>query len=114
MEFELNKSRETSDFNPPISVEGSWMIGLRSLEVYNFLFNINTTNIKFEFYTDTSDEFSFDEFKDKVEEILSISDITPSHLQHEIIGTRIIEAYNKLGFEKSSNDGNLILLMGYA
>ena len=89
------------------------MIGLRSLEVYNFLFIINTTNSKFELYTDTSDEFSFDEFKDRIEEILSISDITPSHLQHEIIGPRIIEAYKKVKFERLSNDGNLILLLGY-
>ena len=31
--------------------------------------------------------------KDELEEILSISDYTPYHLQHEKIGPRIIEAY---------------------
>ena len=33
LEFELTKSREAFRFKPPMSVEGSWMIGLKSLEV---------------------------------------------------------------------------------
>ena len=33
LEFELNKPRETFHFNRSISIEGSWMIGLTSLEV---------------------------------------------------------------------------------
>ena len=27
MEFKMTKPRETNHFNPPISIEGSWMIG---------------------------------------------------------------------------------------
>ena len=80
-------------FNPPISIEVSWIIGLTCLEVYSSIFEINTTNIKFELYRDTLDEFAFEDLKDELEEILSISDITPSHLQHEIIGPRIIGTY---------------------
>ena len=114
LEFELTKPRETFDFNPPIPIEGSWIIGFTSLEVYNFLFNINRTSNKFELYTDTFDEFLFEELKDEVNEILNISDISPYHLQHEIIGPRIIEAYKKIRLEKSSTDGYIILLMGYA
>ena len=53
------------------------MIGLTSLEVYNSTFNTNDENNKFELYTDTFDEFSFEELKDELEKILSISDITP-------------------------------------
>ena len=33
VEFEMIKPSETFHFNPPISIEGSWMIGLKSLEV---------------------------------------------------------------------------------
>ena len=40
LEIELNKSRETFSFNPPIQVGGSWMVGLISLEIYNSIFNI--------------------------------------------------------------------------
>ena len=71
-----------------------------SFEVYNYNFNINTTNNKFELYTDTFDEFSFEELKDELEKILSISDITTYQLNHEKIGPRFIEAYRKLGLEK--------------
>ena len=58
------------------------MIGLLSLEVYNSVFNINTTNSNFELFTDTFDEFSFTELKDEPEEIPNSSDFTPYHLQH--------------------------------
>ena len=40
LEFKLSKSRETFHFNPPITTEGPWMIGLLSLEVNNTIFNI--------------------------------------------------------------------------
>ena len=40
LEFKLTKPRETFHFNPPISIEGSWMVGLTSLEVYNSMFVI--------------------------------------------------------------------------
>ena len=85
------------------------MIGLTSLEVQNSFFKIAEENKKFEFYTDTFDEFSFAELKDEVEEILSYSDITPSPLQYEKIGPRNIRSYKKLGSEKSSTDGYFII-----
>ena len=40
LEFKKNKPRETFHFKPPILLQGSWMIGLMSLEVYNSVFNI--------------------------------------------------------------------------
>ena len=57
---------------------------------------ITEGNIKLELYTDTSAEFSFEELKDELEEILDISDITPQQLQHETMGSRFIQAYKKL------------------
>ena len=83
-------------FNPPLSVERFYMIALTSLEFYKSIINIIKTKNKFELYTDTFNEFSLFELKDELEEILNISDITPQHLKHEIIGPRIIQAYNKV------------------
>ena len=114
LKFKLTKPTETFSFNPTIPIEGSWMLGLTSLEVYNSTFNITEKNNKFELYTDTFEESSFEELKDEIEQILNISDITPYHLQHEKIGPRIIEAYKKLRSEKSSAVGYIIIILGYS
>ena len=90
------------------------MIGFTDLEVYNSIFTINQENNKFEVYTDTSDEFSFTELKDELEETLDISNITDEQLQDELIGSRIIKAYKKLETEMRMTDGYILLLMGYA
>ena len=71
-------------------------------------------NIKFELYTDIFIEFSFEELKDEVEQILNISDIITYHLQHETIGLRTVEAHKNLRLQKSSTDGYNIILMGCA
>ena len=114
LEFKMIKSRETFHFNPPIQTEGAWMLGLIDLEVYNSIFNITKENNKFELYTDTFDEFSFEELKDEVQEILNISEITDDHLEDDILAPCIAETYRKLRSDKSSHDGYIILLMGYA
>ena len=36
----LSQPRETFHFKPLVSIEGSWMIGLTSLEIYNFIFSM--------------------------------------------------------------------------
>ena len=90
------------------------MIGSTSLEVYNFIFTIPEENMKFELYTDNCDEFSFEQLRIDLEEILSISDVTSKHLQSEKVGPRNIQAYKKLRLEKSSTDRYIILLIGYA
>ena len=50
LEFKMNKPRKTFHFKPSISLEGSWMIGLTSLEVYNFIFNLTEENNNFKLY----------------------------------------------------------------
>ena len=90
------------------------MIGLTSLEVYNSILKKTEEYNKFELYTANFEKSSFAELKNKLEEILSILDFTPTHLQHEIIGPRNFQEYRKLRSEKSSTDGYFILLMGYA
>ena len=114
LEFKMLKSRETFHFNPPIHTKGEWMLGLIDLEVYNSIFNITKENNKFELYTDTFDEFSFEEVKDEVEEILNIPEITDDDLEDDILAPRIAETYRKLRSDKSCYDGYIILLMGYA
>ena len=114
LEFKMNKPKETIHFNQPIHIKGDWMLGLTDLEVYNSIFDINHTINKFELYTDTFDDFSFEELKDELEEILDISNITDDHLKDETIGLRIIKTSWKSRSQKSSTDGYIILLMGYA
>ena len=83
LQLKMITPKETFHFNPPIQNKRDSMIGLISLGVYNSIFNINKTNNNFELFTDHFDRFLFEELKDELEEILSISDITPKHLQHE-------------------------------
>ena len=71
-------------------------MGFASLKVNNSIFNITEENNKFELNTDNFDKFS-------------PTDITPTHLQHKIIGPRVIHPYEKFGLEKSNTDGYLIL-----
>ena len=113
LEFKMIKPRQTFHFTPSIQIQGSWMLRLVNLEVYNSIFNITEENNNFEIYRDTSNKFGFLELKDELEEILNISHITIEHLDDEILGPRIIEEFIKLSNEKKNTDGYLILLFGY-
>ena len=110
LEFKMIKPRETFHFIPPIHIKGDWMIGLTYLEVYNSIFNITKENNKFELYTGTFDEFSFEELKDEIEEILNIPKITDDYLEDAALGARIIKTYWELTLKKSSTDGYIIFL----
>ena len=90
------------------------MIGLSDLEVYNSIFNINETNDKFELCTDVFDEFSFEELKNELEEIVVITNFTEDYLEDERLGPHQLKTYWELRSEKSSNDVYVILSMGYA
>ena len=90
------------------------MISLLDLEVYNSFFKITKENNKFELYTDTFDEFSFEVFKVELEEILNIPNITDNHLEDETLAPRIAETYRKIRSDKSSLDVYIILLMSFA
>ena len=114
LEFKMTKPREIFHFKTPRQTKGDWMLGLIDLEVYNSIFNITKEINKFELYTDTFDEFSFEELRDEVEEILNIPEITDNHLEDETLAPRIAETYWKLRNSKTSHDGYIILLMGYA
>ena len=83
------------------------MIALIGLEFYNSIYNINTANNKFEFYTDTFDEFSFEELKKELEEIITVSDITPYHLQHE---KKDLVLFKLVGNQDSKNEALMVKL----
>ena len=46
LEFKVNKPEKIFHFTIRISIEGDWMIGLLSLEVYSSIFNITEENNK--------------------------------------------------------------------
>ena len=108
------EQRQTFHFNPPIQINGNWMIGLTDLEVYNPIFNITEENNKIENYRDTSTKFGFLELKDELEDILKIPHISQEHLEDEVLGPRIIDMFYELSNEKKNSDGYMMLLLGYA
>ena len=114
LEIKMIKPRETFHFKPLIPIEGSWMIGLTSLEVYNSIFNITERNNKLELYRDTSNMFRFLELKDELEDIFNISLISQDHLQDDEIGPSNIDDFLKLSHEKKNSDGSMIILLGYS
>ena len=114
LEFKMIKPKETFCFTPPIHIKTDWMIGLVDLEGHISLYNITKEINKFDLYTDTFDEFSFEELKDELDEILKIPNNTDDLLEDETLGPRIIKSYWELRSEKPSTDGYIILSMGYA
>ena len=114
LEFKMDKSRQTFHFNPPIQIQGDWMIGLTDLEVYNSIFNITEENIKFEIYRDTPTKFQFLDLKDELEEILGIPHITRDHLLDDETASLIIDECHKLSHEKKNSDRYTILLLNYS
>ena len=48
--FKVTESRETFHFKPPIQIEGSWMIGLTSVEVYTSIFELTEEYNKLKVY----------------------------------------------------------------
>ena len=86
------------------------MLGLTDLEVYNSVLNLNHTNNNIELYTDTFHEFSIEEVKDELEEILSIPNITDDRSRNETIGPRKSKTYWKL---RSKNQVLIVILFYY-
>ena len=109
LKFKLIKPRETFHFNPPILIEGSWMIGLTILEVYNSIFIITEENNKFELYKFTDSKIggiSYEKVWDENEKDLGITDITitATDLQDYIIGPIIFQEYRKQIRKRMEND----------
>ena len=98
LEFKMNKSKETVHFKPPIPIEGSWMIGLTDLEVYNSIFNLTEENTKLQLYKfrdEKSIGVSYLKVRDEIEKDLDIEDITDIDLKDDLLAPNIIEEYKE-------------------
>ena len=84
LEFKKTKSREKFHFNPPFQSTADWMIGLVVLEIYRSFLSITEENNNIELEV----EFSYTQLKDKVAEVLGLSDITTEKLKHETFGPK--------------------------
>ena len=116
MEFKLGKPRETFHFNPPISIEGSWMIRLASLEVCFFIFDRTEKKNKFELYIfldSKSGGVSYEKVSDENGKDLEKTDITATVLQDEIIGPIIFDDYRKKVTNRMKIDKYMDTLASY-
>ena len=116
LEFRMIKSRETFYFNPPIQIQGDWMIGLTDLEVYNSIFNITEENNKFELYKFLDEKrggISYTKVRDEIEKDLDIEDITAADLQDDIIAPNIIKEYNEQVTKRMNDGGDMNILARY-
>ena len=87
------KPRETFHFNIPISIEGDWMMGITSSEVFNSNINITEENNNFKFYNfldEKSGGVSYEKVRDDIERDLEFSDIRATDLQSDILGPNFI------------------------
>ena len=113
LEFKMIESRETFHFKPPISIEGSWMIGLTDLEVYNSIFNITEKNNKLQICKLPDDKIggiSYTKVRDEIEKDLDIEDITAVDLQDDIIGPIVIEEYREQVTKRRRDDKYMKIL----
>ena len=116
LEFKIAKPNETFHFKPPIPIEGSWMIGLTDLEVYNSFFNITEENNKFELYKFPDEKaggISCTKVRDEIEKDLDILDITATDLQDDIIGPIIIEEYKEQVTKRMKDEQYMNILAIY-
>ena len=116
LEFKMLKPRETFHFNPPIQINGNWMIGLVNLEVYNSVFNITEQNNKFELYKFPDEKaggVTYEKVRDEIEKDFGFSDITAIDLQDDVIGPIIIEEYREQVTKRMKDDKYMRILSQY-
>ena len=116
LEFKGTKPRKTFHFKSPIQIKEDCMIGLKSLEVYNFIFNITERNNKFEpykFADSKSGNVSYGKVRDEIKRDLDISDITATDLQDGILAPINIEEYREQVTKRMKDDGYMKFLAGY-
>ena len=104
----MTRPKETMTFKPPISVEGSWMIGLTDLEVYNSIFNITEENNEFKLYNfpdEKSGGVSYIKIRDEIEKDLDF-EITAADLLDEIISPFFLKN-TKNKFHKEGKMSNI-------
>ena len=92
------------------------MLGLTSVQVDHFIFNITEENKKFDFYKfleSIIEGISYEKVRDEVEKDLKNSDTTAIDLQDGIIGPKILKEYRKEVSKRMKNDNYLDILAHY-
>ena len=115
LEFKMIESRETFRFIRPILIEGSALIGLTDLEVYNSLSNIKEENCKIKLYEfpDENSGVSYEKVRAEIEKDFDISHITAADLQDDIIGPIIIKEIREQITKGMEDVGYMNLLARY-
>ena len=112
LEFKMIQSKQTLHFEPPIPIQGFWIISLTDLEVYNSIFNRKTTNEKLKLYKFPDEKaggFSYEKIRDEIEKDSDISDITASDLQHEKIAPVNNKEYRKQVTKRMEDDKYMLI-----
>ena len=90
------------------------MIELICLDIYSCIFSITDENNKFELHTGPLyDELSSTTLKDKIAEVLGLSDISSEDLEHKILGPDFMKFYKNFSIEKTRTDGYRLLSKRY-
>ena len=116
LEFKMNKSKETFHFKPPIPIEGSWMIGLTNLEVYNSIFDITEETNKLELYKfpeEKSGGVTYEKVRDEIEKDLDIENITATDIKDDKIGPIFIEEYKEQVSKRMKDEQYMNILAIY-
>ena len=116
LDFKMIKPRETFHFDAPIQLKWDWMIGWKSLDVYNSFSNIKEETNKFELYEfpdSNNGGVSNGNVRDEIERDLDISDITASYLQDEITAPKIILEYKEQVTKRLKDDKYMRILSVY-
>ena len=112
----MTKLRETFHFKASIQIQGSWMIVLIDLEVYNSIFNITEENNKFKLYKFPDEKTGgvlCEKVRDEVEKDLNISDITAADLQDDLIAPVTFEEYKEQVTKRMKDVGYMNIVAGY-
>ena len=116
LEFKMTKPKETFLSKPPNSNEGSWMVGLTDLEVYNSIFNITEENLNFKLYKfldEKSGGITYEKVRDEIERHLNISDITAADLQDDLIAPNFFEEYKEKVTKRMKNEQYMNIVADY-
>ena len=116
LEYKITKPKEAFHCKPPISIEGSWMVGLTDSDVYSSFINATEEINKFELHKFPEEKIggiSYIKVRDEVERDLDISDITDTDLQDDLIGPIIIEEYKKQVTKRMEDEHYMNILSIY-
>ena len=116
LECKMIQPKQAFHFTPPIPIEGSLMIDLTDLEVYNSIFNVTEQNNKLQLYKFPDEKaggVSYEKVRVEIEKDLDISDITATDLQDDIIGPIILEEYREQVTKRMRDEQNMRILSIY-